>query len=556
MQAWNAGFTGANPGATVNYDPVGSGAGREQFLAGGVAFAGSDAYLNDEELTTAQQRCGGDVVEVPAYITPIAVVYNLEGVDDLQLAPATVAGIFDGKITKWNDPQIAADNPGATLPDQAITPVHRVRRVGHHGELHRLPEQGRAPTSGPAKAAGTWPVKGGEAAQGTSGVIGAVQGGKGTIGYADESQAGDLGIAQIKVGDEFVGPSAEAAAKVLAESAAGRGPRREQPRHRRRPHDHRGGRLPDRAGLLPDRLPEVRRRGPGRPGQGLPDLRHQRRRPAGRGADGRLGAADATSSVRRSRPPSPASPRRLSTSITGRSPGGDRRRTSRPGVHHLRTEETPDEFHLDRHRHAGAPRQARRAASATVSSPTWPSGPASSSSSSSPASPSSCRPRRSRPSWRPVGAAGGAQPRSPTSPRWSSAPSSPSVLALLVATPLAVGVALFISHYAPRRLAQTARLPRRPARRRALASSTACGASASSAPASSPVYAGSTTHLGLLPFFAGPASATGRTILTAGIVLAIMILPIITAISREIFAADARRCTRRPRSPSAPPAGR
>ena len=66
MQAWIAGFTGANPDATVNYDPAGSGAGRTQFLSGGVAFAGSDAYLKADELTKAQDRCGGDVV-VPAY---------------------------------------------------------------------------------------------------------------------------------------------------------------------------------------------------------------------------------------------------------------------------------------------------------------------------------------------------------------------------------------------------------------------------------------------------------------------------------------------------------
>ena len=76
-------------------------------------------------------RCGGaDVVEVPAYISPIAVIYNLPGVTDLQLSPATIAGIFDGKITNWNAPEIAADNPGKTLPDQAITPVHRSDESG------------------------------------------------------------------------------------------------------------------------------------------------------------------------------------------------------------------------------------------------------------------------------------------------------------------------------------------------------------------------------------------------------------------------------------------
>ena len=91
MQAWIAGFTGANPDATVNYDPAGSGAGRTQFISGGVDFAGSDAYLKADELTKAQERCKSDVVEVPAYISPIAVIYNLPGVTDLQLSAATVA---------------------------------------------------------------------------------------------------------------------------------------------------------------------------------------------------------------------------------------------------------------------------------------------------------------------------------------------------------------------------------------------------------------------------------------------------------------------------------
>jgi len=217
MQAWIAGFTGANPDATVNYDPAGSGAGRTQFLAGGVAFAGSDAYLKADELTTAQQRCGGDVVEVPAYVSPIALVYNLQGVTDLQLAPATVAGIFLGKITNWNAPEIAADNPGKTLPDQAITPVHRSDESGTTQNFTDYLNKA-AGDVWTEKAAGTWPVQSGEAAQGTSGVIGAVQGGNGTIGYADESQAGSLGKALIKVGDSYTGPTPEAAANVLAES--------------------------------------------------------------------------------------------------------------------------------------------------------------------------------------------------------------------------------------------------------------------------------------------------------------------------------------------------
>lgn len=224
MQAWIAGFTGANSGATVNYDPVGSGGGRTQFVQGGVAFAGSDAYLKDQQLADAKTRCGGDVIEVPNYVSPIAVVYNLDGVSNLNLSPAAIAGIFDGKITTWNDPAIAADNPGVTLPATAITPVHR---SDESGTTENFTEYLSAAAEGawPHEADGEWPVQGGEAAQGTSGVIGAVQGGQGTIGYADASQAGQLGKVNVKVGTSYTGPTPEAAAKILEESerVAGQG---------------------------------------------------------------------------------------------------------------------------------------------------------------------------------------------------------------------------------------------------------------------------------------------------------------------------------------------
>jgi phosphate transport system substrate-binding protein len=225
MQAWQAGFSSVESGVTVNYDPVGSGGGREQFLAGGVDFAGSDSALDDDELAQAADRCGDSgVFEIPDYISAIAVVYNLPGVEGLNLAPATLAGIFAGDITTWNDPAIAADNPDAELPDTAITPVHRSDDSGTTKNftdyLNKV-----AGDVWTTEADGVWPLDGGEAANGTSGVISAVGGGEGTIGYADESQAGDLGIANIGVGEEFVAPSAEGAAAVVEGSdlKSGRG---------------------------------------------------------------------------------------------------------------------------------------------------------------------------------------------------------------------------------------------------------------------------------------------------------------------------------------------
>jgi len=217
MNAWKSGFGSQNPDVTVNYDPVGSGGGRTQFGEGAVDFAGSDAVMDDEERAKAKERCGSDAIHLPMYVSPIAVVYNLQGVDGLQLSPATVAGIFDRKITKWNDPKIAADNPDAKLPSSNITPVNRSDESGTTQNF----TDWLSVTAGPAwphEASGEWPLKGGQSAQGTSGIIQTVQGGQGTIGYADHSQAGSLGVAKIKVGDQYVEPTAEGAAKVVEES--------------------------------------------------------------------------------------------------------------------------------------------------------------------------------------------------------------------------------------------------------------------------------------------------------------------------------------------------
>jgi len=219
QEAWIAGFQTANSDVTIAYDPVGSGGGREQFTAGGVAYAGSDAALDPDELTAAEGVCGGpdNVVEVPDYVSPIAVAYNVSGLDNLQLSPETLANIFAQKITKWNDPAIATDNPGADLPDTGITPVNRSDESGTTENFTDYLSQA-APDVWTFEVSGDWPVKGGEAAEGTSGVIDAIKNGDGTIGYADASQVGDLGVATVKIGSAFVGPTAEAAAKIFDES--------------------------------------------------------------------------------------------------------------------------------------------------------------------------------------------------------------------------------------------------------------------------------------------------------------------------------------------------
>lgn len=221
--AWTQNFGALNAGATVTYTAVGSGKGREQFLNGGAAFAGSDDAMKPEEIQESSTACqGGTAFDVPIYISPIAVVYKLDGVEDLQLSPATLAGIFSGKITTWNDPAIAADNPGVSLPDKPVVPVHRSDKSGTTGNFTDYLAQ----TAGDVWTAGTveeWPTDGGQSGDGTSGLISTVQGGDGTIGYADASKAGNLGVAKLKIGDQYVAPSEEGAAAAVENSPRAEG---------------------------------------------------------------------------------------------------------------------------------------------------------------------------------------------------------------------------------------------------------------------------------------------------------------------------------------------
>jgi phosphate transport system substrate-binding protein len=218
VQAWTAGFQTANPDVTITYDPSGSGAGRESFQAGAFPFAGSDRAFDADEIEAGPfESCveGSGIIELPTYISPIAVIFNLEGVDSLNLDAATTAGLFAGTITNWNDPAIAALNEGVTLPDLAVTPVHRADDSGTTENFTDYLFQA-APDAWTSEPDGVWPLTTGEAAQGTSGVVSAVAGGNGTIGYADASRAAEEGLstAAIKVGDEFVEYSPEAAAAI------------------------------------------------------------------------------------------------------------------------------------------------------------------------------------------------------------------------------------------------------------------------------------------------------------------------------------------------------
>ncbi|GAC1386546.1 MAG: phosphate ABC transporter substrate-binding protein PstS [Marmoricola sp.] len=224
---WAAGVKNSNPNLTVNYAGVGSGGGVTQFNAGGVAFAGSDSPLKlPAEVAAAKARCGGDVIEAPDYVSAIAVAYNVPGVKSLKLDAATIAKIFLGKITNWNDGAIAALNPGVTLPSLAITPIHRSDKSG---TTNNFTDYLNKASNGvwADKANSVWPstITAGSSAKGTSGVVSALGTAKGGIAYVDDSQAGSLSKASIKVGSSYVQPSAAGAAQdvALSQQQPGRG---------------------------------------------------------------------------------------------------------------------------------------------------------------------------------------------------------------------------------------------------------------------------------------------------------------------------------------------
>ncbi|GGK57255.1 phosphate ABC transporter substrate-binding protein PstS [Ornithinimicrobium pekingense] len=213
MTAWIAGYQAVQPGVTVQYDSIGSGGGRENLIAGAVDFAGSDAYLDEEEREAVKEVCGpGGAYHIPVYISPVAVPYNLPGVDGLQLTPETLAKIMNQDITTWDDPAIAADNPGAELPATEITVVHR---SDDSGTTENFMEylSAAAPDAWPHEADKAWPVPAEAAAQNT-GVIQVINSTEGTIGYADASVVTGQSAA-IGVGEDFVEFSPEAAAKVV-----------------------------------------------------------------------------------------------------------------------------------------------------------------------------------------------------------------------------------------------------------------------------------------------------------------------------------------------------
>lgn len=199
QKQWISDYTGQCNGAQVNYEGTGSGAGIAQFGSGTVDFAGSDVTMKSDEQAKADSRCGGKALTVPITAGGVAVIYNLQGVSSLNLSAKTLAGIFGGTITKWDDPAIKADNPGTNLPSTAIRAYHRADGSGTTSVLSSF----LAATAGSAWKLGTGKTlnwTSGQAAKGSDGVTAGVKQTNGGITYAEVSfaQQNSLPTAKIK----------------------------------------------------------------------------------------------------------------------------------------------------------------------------------------------------------------------------------------------------------------------------------------------------------------------------------------------------------------------
>ncbi len=207
-------FSNVAPNLNIIYNSTGSGTGKKEFGSGLTDFAGSDSLVK-----AGDGPAEGSFLYVPTVAAPITVSYNLSGVDNLQLSGDTVAKIFSRQIKKWNDPAIAADNTGVTLPDKNIVVAHRSDGSGTTNNFTKYLAKA-APNSWKLGAGDTvaWPAdtQGGDK---NTGVAQIIKQSDGAIGYVDlsDATASKLVFASIKNKDgKFVKPTLAGATAALS----------------------------------------------------------------------------------------------------------------------------------------------------------------------------------------------------------------------------------------------------------------------------------------------------------------------------------------------------
>jgi len=220
-QVWFETYTEQHPNIKIDYQANGSGAGIKAITEGTVDFGASDAPMKDEEIAKLPQ--GTTVLHVPTALGAVVVIFNLPGVSTLKLDADNVAGIFLGTIKKWNDPAIAANNSGVTLPDKEILVVHRSDGSGTTNAFTTYLDTVSADWHSKVGAGKevNWPT--GVGAAGNDGVAGGVKQTEGAVGYVELNYAAQaqLAMADLKNADgQFVAASTDGVTAAAASVAA------------------------------------------------------------------------------------------------------------------------------------------------------------------------------------------------------------------------------------------------------------------------------------------------------------------------------------------------
>jgi phosphate transport system substrate-binding protein len=219
-QKWLSEFSKQHPNVRIDYQSIGSGGGIKQIQAQTVDFGASDAPMTDAELKSAP----AELIHIPTVLGAVVITYNLEGVSKpLRFSPDVIADIFLGKITKWNDPRIKADNADVNLPAADITVVHRADGSGTSfvftDYLAKVSADWKQKVG--ADKSPKWPV--GQGGKGNEGVTGQVKQQPNTIGYVELAYAvqNKMPSALIKnASGKFVEASIDAVTAAAAASAA------------------------------------------------------------------------------------------------------------------------------------------------------------------------------------------------------------------------------------------------------------------------------------------------------------------------------------------------
>src|SRR5262245_17255903 len=218
-QKWLSEYGKLHPNMKIDYQSIGSGGGIKQLKEQTVDFGASDAPMKDDDLKSAP----GEIVHIPTVLGAVVITYNLEGVSQpLRFSPEVIADIYLGKIKKWNDAKIAADNPGVTVPAGDITVVHRSDGSGTSAVftdyLSKLSSEWKEKVGSGVSPA--WPV--GLGGKGNEGVTGQIKNTPNTLGYVELAYAvqNKLPVAQIKNSSgSFIAPSIETVTAAAAASA-------------------------------------------------------------------------------------------------------------------------------------------------------------------------------------------------------------------------------------------------------------------------------------------------------------------------------------------------